>query len=244
MLQEQYPNENASETLRRLVKMWDLHVQSLNFGMRCKASCNCEAGWIRVFRRGDVYGTTKKAGLKGRRQLEPEEKNAIPRKRSRGETDSLPEIGGANADCSTGAPPAKKADTGGEKSQPFSLRTPRLQAVAAGRSIAPVRAPPTAHAANRSVYRVVYDANQPLGFYCETRIVGGKRVCIVTSVCPSGQSRQKSPLIHEGTWSKSRKARPRPCISSGSTALTFFFFPFPFFVFQLRMLKSCREPGW
>lgn len=183
-------------------------MKSLNFGIRCKSSCNCAAGWIRVFRRGDVYGVHKKKVSKVQRQLEPEEKNVIPRKRSRADADDSPENGGANSDLPEGVPPTKKAATGGGGPRPFSLKTPRLQAVAAaGRSAAPVRVPPTAHVATMSSYRVVYDASQPLGFYCEARVVAGKRVCIVTSVCPSGQSRQKSPLVQEGTWSKPRNLR-------------------------------------
>ena len=176
--------------------MWDLHYKALNFGMTCKESCDCAAGWIRVFRRGDVYGKTKEKSntKKARKQPEPEERNVIPRKRSR--TDAS--IEDSTSVQSNPAPPQKKPA--------FALKSSQLQKNAAGRGSVPASA--SAHLSSGKVsaclrpYRVAYNVLQPLGFYCVTRTIAGRQVCVLTSICPTGQSRQRNPLIQEGTCGK------------------------------------------
>ena len=182
MLQKEYPNENPSQCLRRLIKMWDLHTKSLALGMRCTPSCNCESGWIRVFHRGDENGASKRK----QKQSGPEERNIIPRKRAR------LDVGDYHVTC------AKATD----EVATFSYKTSLPQRVFTEGSSTSARAPSPVDIAHMSSYKVDFDSTQPLGFYCETRGVAGKRVCVVTSVYNYGQCRQKSNLIQAGSWSK------------------------------------------
>jgi hypothetical protein len=53
-LRKRFPTENPQQILDRLTKMWDLHVRQIAFGIKCRDTCDCAAGWKNVFFEGDV----------------------------------------------------------------------------------------------------------------------------------------------------------------------------------------------
>jgi len=138
----------------------------------------CGAAWNAVFRGGDVFtkAPPRKAPQKGRdsRRIAPDLLPSVPRrKRSHTETSR-------NTD---GNPREKKVahNVGPIYSQPM----------------------PNAPTPKPVAYSFTFDVAQPLGFYCVTdRCMTDRSSCVITSVCPSGQSKQKTTLIQKGTCGK------------------------------------------
>jgi hypothetical protein len=54
LLRQEYPSENATELIGRLVEMWSFHQRNPLYGVRCTTDCSCIDEWDQLFGRGDV----------------------------------------------------------------------------------------------------------------------------------------------------------------------------------------------
>jgi len=53
-LEKEYPDENESQLINRLVCMWELHQKNRMYGMKCHENCGCEEEWDQIFGKGDM----------------------------------------------------------------------------------------------------------------------------------------------------------------------------------------------
>merc|ERR1712224_200620 len=53
LLQEEYPTENESQLVQRLVGMWEEHQKNRLYGLRCEKDCGCHGEWDQLFGKGD-----------------------------------------------------------------------------------------------------------------------------------------------------------------------------------------------
>ena len=179
MLRKEHPNDNPQQILKRLVEMWSLHLQQTAFGNQCNNDCMCGAGWKLVFNCGNGNNAMSKAKGKKTQQRTNNRNPAVPRKRA------------AN-------------DRNGDSAAPVFLEgisVPPKKKIKSSSSVASEATNPKhpKPSSNLVSYSVTYDASQPLGFFCITKQHEGKSICVIKSLHPAGQSKQKSELVQEGT---------------------------------------------
>jgi hypothetical protein len=54
LLSAEYPTESSLQLIQRLILMWDEHTKNKFMGETCSKDCKCVAGWLFVFRRGNL----------------------------------------------------------------------------------------------------------------------------------------------------------------------------------------------
>ena len=204
LVQEKYPDENPTQILTRLVKMWNVvHIRQKNFGSTCAETCSCMQGWKLVFREGAVeaLGSVRPKRASPGRSLDLAQAIPIPRRRSRNDVSSSSSPSLLTGIASHGNVPRKSVQETAQGSPLLSSFNQQNANDANTAALVDQPYKPQRGSRALEMYSAVYNTSLPLGFYCVTDIIEN-RVCKIISIYPKGESRKNNSLIQEGTRGK------------------------------------------